>query len=164
MTATSFVDASGDGDLCHFSGFGYELAGEFNAAQTLTATFRMINVDLSARNRLTKDDLHQLMTQAAKDGYQLPRRDGSDHVTPIDGMTATVMTRLDSTARDDAGQLHSILEPENLTTAEREGRRQCLEYARFLTERVPGYERASLVGMGTQIGLRETRRVLVTID
>jgi len=159
VTATTFVDASGDGDLCHFAGFGFELAGEFSAAQTLTATFRMINVDLDSRERLTKERLHELMAQAAKEGYELPRRDGSDHVTPIDGMTATVMTRLDSTIRDGSGQLHSILEPKRLTSAEIEGRHQSLEYARFLIERVPGYERASLVGMSTQIGLRETRRV-----
>jgi len=40
-----------------------------------------------------------------------------------------------------------------------EGRRQALEYARFLVDQVPGYERASLVAMSSQIGLRETRRV-----
>ena len=30
---------------------------------------------------------------------------------------------------------------------------------RFLVDRVPGYERADLVALGTQIGVRETRRV-----
>ena len=39
------------------------------------------------------------------------------------------------------------------------GRRQALEYVRFLVDRVPGYERASLVAFGTGIGVRETRRV-----
>jgi hypothetical protein len=34
-----------------------------------------------------------------------------------------------------------------------------LEYARFLVDCVPGYERAALAAMSTQIGLRETRRV-----
>ena len=46
-----------------------------------------------------------------------------------------------------------------LTSAEMEGRRQALEYARFLVDRVPGYEQASLVALSSQIGLRETRRV-----
>jgi hypothetical protein len=40
-----------------------------------------------------------------------------------------------------------------------EGRRQALEYARFLHDRVPGYENADLAGFGVQIGIRETRRV-----
>lgn len=46
-----------------------------------------------------------------------------------------------------------------LTAAEIEGRRQALEYARFLVERVPGYSGASLIALSSQIGLRETRRV-----
>jgi hypothetical protein len=40
-----------------------------------------------------------------------------------------------------------------------EGRRQALEYVRFLRERVPGYERSALASFGTQIGVRESRRV-----
>ena len=40
-----------------------------------------------------------------------------------------------------------------------EGRRQALEYSRFLHDRVPGYENAHLAGFGVQIGIRETRRV-----
>jgi hypothetical protein len=40
-----------------------------------------------------------------------------------------------------------------------EGRRQAVEYARFLVDRVPGYSKAALVGLSSQIGLRETRRV-----
>lgn len=39
------------------------------------------------------------------------------------------------------------------------GRQQALEYARFLRDRVPGYEKADLVGFSVQIGVRETRRV-----
>lgn len=159
VAADAFVDASGDGDLCHFAGFEYELAGELSPAQTLTTTFRMINVDQGARKRLTKDDLRALMLAAAADGYDLPRRDGSDHITPITGMTATVMTRLDSIMTDADGTLHTVLEPDRLTAAEIAGRRQVIEYARFLHDRVPGYQNSSLVGLSTQIGLRETRRI-----
>ena len=39
------------------------------------------------------------------------------------------------------------------------GRRQALEYARFLVDRVPGYEAAGLASFGAQLGVRETRRV-----
>lgn len=159
VSGSAFVDASGDGDLCHFAGFGYEIAGDISPAQTLTTTFRMVNVDLAARKSLTKEQLRDLMLKAAEDGYDLPRRDGSDHITPIAGMTATVMTRLDSATREDDGRLHTVLEPELLTVAEIAGRRQVMEYSRFLRDRVAGYESSSLVGMSTQIGLRETRRV-----
>jgi hypothetical protein len=39
------------------------------------------------------------------------------------------------------------------------GRRQALEYVRFLVDRVPGYESARLATFGAQLGVRETRRV-----
>lgn len=158
-TADVFVDASGDADLCHFAGFGYESAGEIAPAQTLTTTFRMVNVDHEARRAVGKEDMRVLMLRAADDGYDLPRRDGSDHVTPVPGMTATVMTRLDSVDRDEDGGLRTVLEPDRLTAAEIAGRRQAVEYARFLVDRVPGYEKAALGALSTQIGIRETRRV-----
>ena len=153
------VDASGDADVCHFAGLGYELAGELEPAQTLTTTFRLVNVDLERRRAVGTDRLHALMRQAAESGaYDLPRRDGSDHVTPVEGMTATIMTRLEST-RGDGRRLRNATDPVLLTEAEMAGRRQALEYVRFLVDRVPGYERARLAAHSTQVGVRETRRV-----
>lgn len=152
------VDCSGDADLSHHAGFGYEQAGVEAPAQTLTTTFRMINVDDERRRTVSKDDLHRLMGQAAEDGYALPRREGSDHITPVDGMTATVMTRLDAVSPTEAG-LRTVSDPWFRTEVEMAGREQALEYARFLIDRVPGYERAALGALSTQIGVRETRRV-----
>ena len=160
IAAHTFVDASGDADLCAFAGFGFETAGELDPAQTLTTTFRMANVDAERRRSITTAELHELMTRAAGDGFELPRREGSDHVTPIDGVTATIMTRLEPTERRATdGPIVNTTDPNFLTAAEIAGRRQALEYARFLVERVPGYEAASLVALGTQVGIRETRRV-----
>jgi glycine/D-amino acid oxidase-like deaminating enzyme len=153
------IDASGDADLCHFAGFGYELAGELEPAQTLTTTFRMANVDLDRRRTLTKGQFNTLMSDAAASGgYELPRREGSDHATPVANMTATIMTRLDSYRADD-GPVVNASDPWFLTEAEMSGRRQALEYVRFLVDRVPGYEAASLATFGVQLGVRETRRV-----
>ena len=159
VSARVVVDASGDADVCHHAGFGYELAGSHDPAQTLTTTFRMANVDNQRRAQISKDDLHALMAAAADSGmYDLARREGSDHATPIPFTTATVMTRVDQVERRD-GRLINATDPELLTRAEMEGRRQALEFARFLVDRVPGYENASLMALSSQIGLRETRRV-----
>jgi glycine/D-amino acid oxidase-like deaminating enzyme len=158
--ASVVVDASGDADVCHHAGFGYELAGEIEPAQTLTTTFRMVNVDHELRRTVDKARLHELMEEAAESGeYELPRREGSDHITPIDGMTATVMTRIEHVTTDEEGRVINATDPQVLTQAEMDGRRQALEYARFLIDRVPGYENASLAALSSQIGLRETRRV-----
>lgn len=160
VRARVFIDASGDADLCAFGGFGYETAGELDPAQTLTTTFRMANVDMERRRTISKARFHELMAEAAESGaYDLPRREGSDHVTPIEGVTATIMTRLDSYRRDEDGRIVNATDPWFLTEAEIAGRSQALEYVRFLRDRVPGYERAALVALGTQIGVRETRRV-----
>ena len=159
VRASVVVDASGDADVCHQGGFGYEIAGSIDPAQTLTTTFRMANVDHEARSSIGKDELHALMAEAAESGeYDLPRREGSDHITPIPGVIATVMTRIGHV--DDSGiTVRNASDPEILTRAEMEGRRQAVEYARFLVDRVPGYGGAALVALSSQIGLRETRRV-----
>ena len=160
VDARVFVDASGDADVCHHAGFEYELAGELDPAQTLTTTFRMANVDHERRKQVSKDDLQALMTLAGESGeYDLPRREGSDHITPVEGMTATVMTRLDHVVHREDGDVANATDPDILSAAEIAGRRQALEYARFLIDEVPGYEAASLISLSTQIGMRETRRV-----
>jgi hypothetical protein len=91
-------------------------------------------------------------------------------------MTATVMTRVEPTAEarpeDERGagggsaaespaaqRVINATDPWFLSRAEAEGRRQAVEYTRFLVDRVPGYENASLGGLSTQVGVRETRRV-----
>jgi hypothetical protein len=159
VEAAVVVDASGDADVCHFAGLAYELAGDPEPAQTLTTSFRLVNVDTERRRTVGRDELHRRMREAAASGaYQLPRRDGSDHLTPVEGMTATIMTRLDSTRRH-GDRVVNATDPVLLTEAEMAGRRQALEYVRFLVDRVPGYERARLGALSAQVGVRETRRV-----
>jgi hypothetical protein len=116
IAARVFVDASGDADLCAFAGFGFETAGEIDPAQTLTTTFRMANVDRERRGTIGREELHALMAQAAADGYDLPRREGSDHVTPIDGVMATIMTRLEPNALRSDGRRVNTTDPDFLTT------------------------------------------------
>lgn len=160
VSGDNFIDASGDADLSHFAGFSYEKAGDIAPAQTLTTTFKMVNVDVKERKTINKDQLHNLMADAISQGYELPRREGSDHITTVPNTTATVMTRLDSIRKDIDGNLQSVLDdPYFLTEAEIEGRRQAVEYARFLVDRVPGYQNSSIYGFSTMIGVRETRRV-----
>jgi len=158
IAGSVFIDASGDADLCYHAGFGFEQAGETSPAQTLTTTFKVVNVDMDRRRSVTRAGLERLMEEAAVSGYDLPRREGSDHITPVEGMTATVMTRVESVRRE-GDRVINATDPWLLTGAEIAGRRQALEYVRFLVDLVPGYEHASLATLSTQIGVRETRRV-----
>ena len=159
FSAKIFIDASGDADICYMGGFPFELAGELAPAQTLTTTFQMVNVDIVKRKSVSKQAVNQLMEEASATGkYHLPRKEGSDHITPVDHMTATIMTRLKSFEKKD-GKTINATDPEFLSAAEIEGRIQALEYIRFLKDYVPGYEKAELSTFGSQIGVRETRRI-----
>ena len=117
VAGRAFIDASGDADLCFHAGFGYERAGEKAAAQSLTTTFRMIGVDMERRRSITTAQFHALMAGAAESGeYDLPRREGSDHITPIESMTATNMTRLEATRPADDGVVDTS-DPDFLSAA-----------------------------------------------
>jgi len=48
----------------------------------------------------------------------------------------------------------------SLAAAEVDGRRQAVEYLGFLRAQVPGFERAYLLEIAPQVGIRETRRLV----
>ena len=72
-------------------------------------------------------------------------------MTTVPGVRHANMTRV-------AGR--DLTDPWELTRAEQEGRRQSWEYARFLHDRVPGYEQSYLLGTSPRLGIRETRRLV----
>lgn len=148
VLAKAVVDASGDADVCARAGAPFEDAGALGIAQSLTTTFRVINVDVPRARAFPKKELWSLMESA--EGYDLPRKEGSAHITPLGGVMVTNMTRVIGVDATD---------PDALSGAEMEGRRQALEYMRFLKGKVPGYERAELGGLSVNIGVRETRRI-----
>jgi 2-polyprenyl-6-methoxyphenol hydroxylase-like FAD-dependent oxidoreductase len=144
------VDASGDADVCALAGAPYEAPGD--NVQSLSTVFRIGNVNVARAEELPKQELWSLMREARDSGrYELTRIEGSVHRTPHDGVMMALMTRVRKVDATDADQLSS---------AEREGRRQAHEYFRFLRDCVPGYERASLLSTSPAIGVRESRRII----
>jgi hypothetical protein len=150
IRARAIVDASGDADVAARAGAPFEDAGALGIAQSLTTTFKVINVDVPRATAFPKGELWAMMERAAAEGYDLPRKEGSSHITPMSGVMVTNMTRVAGVNATDPGAL---------SRAEREGRKQALEYMRFLRDKVPGYEKAELGGLSTNIGVRETRRI-----
>ena len=148
IRARVVIDTSGDADVAAAAGVTFESA-ENGPIQSLTTTFRLLNVDTEQAKQVKKDRLHALMQEAGQE-YDLPRKEGSVHITPLPGVMATNMTRV---SRFDP------LDVEQLSQAESEGRRQAFEYFRFLRDKVPGYQNSSLGSLSTQIGVRESRRI-----
>lgn len=148
VEAQRVIDASGDADFCHLAGFGYEIAGEKEPAQSMTTTFRMANVDLDAYEKAGgKKLLKEIM---AKTAHPLPRKEGSAHAMNMEKCISTVAVKV-------AGL--SALNADELTRAEIEGRRQAFVFEKFFRQEVPGYENSKIIGLSNQIGVRETRRV-----
>jgi 2-polyprenyl-6-methoxyphenol hydroxylase-like FAD-dependent oxidoreductase len=151
VEANVVVDASGDADVAAWSGVSFDDPAANGQVQSLSTVFRMAGVDVQRAEAFGKDALWASMRDASASGaYRLPRIEGSWHRTPQPGVIMALMTRV---PRVDA------TDPVQLTAAEIEGRRQAWEYARFLRERVPGFERAVMVSTSPAIGVRESRRV-----
>jgi 2-polyprenyl-6-methoxyphenol hydroxylase-like FAD-dependent oxidoreductase len=150
--AGAIIDASGDADLCAMAGVAYEDAKSTPNLQSLSTIFRVANVDVEKASALPKTELWAMMRQAGESGaYRLPRLEGSWHRTPHPGVITVHMTRIPNVDATD---------PEQLTRAEIEGRRQVREYHRFLRDRVPGFDQSVLVATSPAIGVRESRRVI----
>jgi len=151
IDADVVIDTSGDADVCCRAGVPFEKAGELEPAQTLTTTFRLANVDYERASEIPHALLIQMMKEANESGkYNLPREDGSIHITPVKGVMLAIMTRMDG---------YDPCDVRSITRAETEGRRQAREYIRFLVDKVPGYENAKLISLSHQVGVRESRRI-----
>jgi hypothetical protein len=144
------VDTSGDADVCALAGAPFEAPGD--DVQSLSTVFRMANVDVERAEAVPKQELWARLREARDSGrFKLTRIEGSVHRTPQAGVMMALMTRVRKVDATDADQL---------SAAEREGRRQAHEYFRFLRECVAGYERAILVSTSPAIGVRESRRII----
>ncbi len=149
--ANVFVDSTGDGDLAYFSGAVTEKGrSEDGLSQPMTLNFRMANVDLERLPSI--EEITKEYIKAKKDGIiSCPREDILYFFTTQPGVVhfnQTRVTRYDAT------------DPESLTSAEIEGRRQTWEISRWLIRNIPGFENAYLQQTATQIGVRESRRVM----
>lgn len=148
VRAATVVDATGDAEVAWRVGAALERPADARDVQPATATFRLGGV---AADPASSDELERRMRAAADSGaYDLPRVEGSSHVTNLPGVRHTNLTRVVG---------FDVTDPWDLTAAEQEGRRQVQEYVRFLTAEVPGYGDAYLLGTSTRIGVRESRRL-----
>jgi glycine/D-amino acid oxidase-like deaminating enzyme len=151
VPAAAVVDASGDADVCALAGVPHDAPSDGGSIQSLSTLFKVANVDIAAASAVPKSELWARMREAASSGeYRLPRIEGSWHRTPFEGVALIHMTRIPNVDATD---------PEQLTAAEVEGRRQVREYHRFLRDCVPGFERSVVVATSPSIGVRESRRV-----
>jgi hypothetical protein len=172
LKGKAFVDASGDADVAYLSG-AQTLQGRDgdHQSQPMTMKFRMRGVDL--------DKVKAYMIAHPEDFYKKTPFADLPHI-PLTGVSgfysqwkaANVPINRDQVLFFTGPAEDEVLinctrvqgldgtDVEALTQAEEEGRRQVLLMSEFLTRDVPGFEKASVSSVGTQIGIRETRRIV----
>ncbi|HEX6017937.1 MAG TPA: FAD-dependent oxidoreductase [Burkholderiaceae bacterium] len=156
IRARWFVDASGDADLAHHAGVPYDLGDGAGDALYPSTMFRVGSVDADrALAAVGSFGAIDALMRAAAERYRFPREGAI--VRPQRNRSEW---RVNVTQVANAqGRAVDATDAQQLSAGEVEGRRQVIEYLRFLRAEVPGFERAELIDLGTQLGVRETRRI-----
>ena len=150
-----FIDASGDADLAAWAGAPFE-KGDSAETMIFPTTMFMINGVDPARAGRAWEVIPKLMAEAERKGRTFPRRGAivRPQKNPIKWRAnLTQVKNPDGTPVDGTDAVQ-------LSRAEIEGRRQCWEVFSFIREVTPGFEQAFISELATQIGIRETRRIL----
>lgn len=160
VRANMFIDCSGDADIAALAGVPYEVGdghgsglfpstmfriGHVDASQALPAVgdFKAIN-DFMERSRLRDPGRYNFPREGAILRPQINPSEWRANVTQI---------------ANSSGQAMNAVDAQELSAGEVEGRRQIVEYFRFLQEQVPGFAESRIVEIAPQVGIRETRRI-----
>ncbi|MBV8530120.1 MAG: FAD-dependent oxidoreductase [Candidatus Eremiobacteraeota bacterium] len=173
--ATVAIDATADALVAASAGVPTQQGDERGRVQPATLIFRLSHVDLGKlaeyvranpdemRSSLPADartpasltavaGLYSLWRSALADGLvDVPRELASFFISPYPDEVTVNMTRVVDV---------DPLDPDDLTRAEIESRLQVMQLLRFFRERVPGFEHARIAATGTQVGIRESRRIV----
>jgi hypothetical protein len=169
------IDATADAYVAASAGVATQQGDEHGRVQPASLMFRLSHVDLAKtatyvrmhpdqmRTSLKAHErtapaltavagLYDLWHDALQHGeVDIPREVVSFFVTPYADEVTVNMTRVTNI---------DPLDPDDLTRAEVEARMQVMQLLEFFRKRVPGFENARLSATGTQIGIRESRRIV----
>ena len=154
------IDATGDGDVAFRAGAPCELGdpARGGAMQPATTFFRIGGLPEAAveavRAQYPEDGLcfRTLVAKARAEGrWTLPRPHVNLYRGVRDGEWSVNVSRLGGV---------DATNPESLSAAETEGRRQVREILAFLRDYVPGARDVRLLSLPQTVGIRESRHVL----
>lgn len=154
--AQAYVDASGDGDLAAHAGVPWDYGdGQGNALYP--STMALIGAVDAARARAAVGEFGAIdrLMEAAASRHRFARRGAILRPQRDPSRWRANVTQL----RNASGRAANALDVRELSQAELDGRRQAVDYLRFLRAEVPGFERAELLDLPAQVGVRETRRI-----
>ncbi len=149
-----FIDGSGDGDLAAWAGVPYEVGDGLGNMLYPSTMFRINGVDPVKAGRAW-ELVPKLMEDAERRGRTFPRKKPivRPQRNPIEWRAN--LTQI----KNPDGTAVSGIDARELSYGEIEGRKQCWDVFQFIKETTPGFDRAYIVEIAPQIGIRETRRV-----
>jgi hypothetical protein len=145
------IDCSGDADVAARAGAAWEC--DPHELQFPTTMMRFGNVRTEALIEMTRPQLHSYLEEAVRAGFPLPRTAGG-----IFSFTPGI-AHLNITRVAEGDRAPDPLSTEELSRAERAGRRMAELYLQAFRQFVPAFEQAYLLDTGARIGIRESRRV-----
>lgn len=175
IEADYFIDATGDGDIAYLSGNPMEVGRISDGkCQPMSMMFRVGNVNIE--RVIEYADLHPeefVIHPDVKSLRQVERIAVSGFFSKIkeaaakgefninrDRILFFELTRRGEVAVNMSRVIDRISTRDfDLSDATIKGRRQVFEIMRFLKKYIPGFEESILLETGSQIGVRETRRL-----
>jgi len=150
------IDASGDAEVVHGIGAATTM-GNHGVVQSPTMVFRLGSVDMDVFLKLDPRAIDAQVIEADKSGaYHLPRHHVYIFPLPNGREVLCNMTRI--TYPD--GSIPVGISSKDMTFAETEGRIQARSYAKFLKDKVAGFQQSYLVETGAQVGIRQSRSLV----
>lgn len=156
IVAQQVIDCSGDADIAHQAGVPYQLGDGAGDGLYPSTMFRISHVDAERAQAAIGEfkAIDALMERAAA-RYDFPRRGAILRPQRNPSEWRANVTQL----RNAQGRAVDATDARQLSAAELEGRRQIVQYMRFLRAEVPGFEHAEIAEIAAQVGVRESRRV-----
>jgi ribulose 1,5-bisphosphate synthetase/thiazole synthase len=151
VLAKVVIDSTGDADVVARAGGDVDKSPRADL-QAPSLVFTMAGVDIERAVQVPQAEISRLLRQVTESGeFAFNRFSGGFSPVPPEGkvhMNISRITNVDGT------------DPDDLTRAYLEGRRQVEDYARFARKYLPGFQHAHLDQIAPQLGIRETRRVV----
>lgn len=149
LRAQVLIDGSGDIDALNRAGAEFLGLDEGEALQPATMMFRFGPIDFARLDAVSKEEIATLARRGFEHGH-LARAALHSSRDPYSSDGWFNISRLGIDATDAMA----------LGAAEIEGRRQAWNAAQYLRSSVPGCEGGRLRAFATQVGVRETRRIV----
>lgn len=149
VKAKIYVDCTGDGSLIALAGGKYEVGDENGKVMPPTLCSTWGGFDLE---RYRYDLVAPKLEEAIRDGV----------FTYEDRHHSGMGIRPGGYAGGNIGHVFDTdpLNPESVTAAMVWGRKSMLEFAHFYNNYIPGCEKLTLLGTGSILGIRESRRIV----